>query len=175
MIKKFEIIIGGKFCPVPHPERVITIDLKDTDESFTDKDMFVVIHEVLYEMKRTTSYAKPVIAAAAMDRRLDRYHLSEYKNEKLSDIKINISGFYCEDKNPNREIIVNTKGNTIDQFDIMIILFETLCNLRNHLDMTSEQMDEFACRFNIHNFGMRKGESPFVARGKEDGVQKFMQ
>lgn len=173
MIKKFEIIIGGKFCPVPHPERVITIDLKNTDESFTDKDMFVVIHEVLSGMKKNTSYAKPVIASAAMDRRFDRYHSGEYKGEKMSDIKINISGFYSEEKNPNRKINLDTRGNTIDQFDIMVILYETLCNIRNHFDMTTEEINEFASRFSISNFGMRKQETPFIRRGENDGVQKL--
>lgn len=78
----------------------------------------------------------------------------------LLPVEIEIRGTYCDVPHPKRsiEILCNTELN--DEH-LMVILYESLCQLRNRLQETNspEQMHAFAEKFKIFHLGIHPEES----------------
>ena len=177
-MKVIKIDIQGTYCAVPHSSRRIMIYDGDRskfirdDDDLTDLEVFLIIHECCANLKNKLIKVMKKKEITELARRFQRYHNYDYLNQpsltdKLKDFSIKITGKYNEVPNSGRIIILDT-GNVLTEGEVSNVLYESVCNLRNHLNtekgMTREELTDLANKHNIHGFGMRSDETPFVNR-----------
>jgi len=169
-LKPFTINIEGKYCEVPHEDRKLML-YNDSDENLEDKekltmvDILIICHEVLCNLKRKMQKVMTKSEMKNHSRNYERYHFGKSTgNEKLKEVKILISGVYCEEFNIERNI--HYKFDMLPDGQAIFVLVEVICVIRNTLSetMTREQLAEIAVKHEIYDFGMRKEEEPFETR-----------
>lgn len=172
-LKPFKLTIEGKFCEVPHKDRLFKLyddsenDIAD-DLKLTSVDAMVICHEISCFIKRRLQLVMTTQEAKSQGKKFERYHFGKSTGkETLVDFKILISGFYCEDFREGRKLEYKLESMTEGRANLM--LYEIVCVYRNQLatTMTREQLTEIAKKHNIQNFGMLEGEVPFDIR--DDG------
>jgi hypothetical protein len=168
-LKPFKITIEGTYCEVPHPDRLIKLcddsETQDEQLKLTDIDTMVICNEVLCKITRRLQSVMTKQEIKKQQKNFDRFHLGVVTGkEKLKDIKIEISGNYCEGFKVGRIIRYNLTMLSDSQTNIL--LYEAICLMRNNLSktMTRDELSEIANKFMIFNFGMLKGEEPFILR-----------
>jgi len=168
-LKRFKLEVKGKYCDAPHSDRlmVLNIDDLDADNLLTDIDVLVICNEISCTINRRL---KSVMTNDEFEKMDDMYHNFHFgyvdETAKLKDINICISGTYCEEINPKRNLEYTLGG--LSEIRASIVLFEVMCVLRNNLSKTMSRMElsHIAEKFKIYNFGMTEDEEPFVTRGE---------
>lgn len=170
MNKKVDIEIKGKFCEVPHDDRII--ELYDCSDScdLTDIDVFIVIHECSCNLKNKMNKVMRYAEMKSFMKRCEKYFIGTPNlKSKLKEFSIKITGEYNELPNPNRKLVMSNDG-TLTNGEIHMVLYDLLCVLRNQLSKTISRKDLsiLAEKHNINGLGMRFDEDPFVTRGEEE-------
>lgn len=174
-LKPFKISIEGKYCEVPHKDRLIML-YNDSEKNIapelelTPVDVMVICHEICCFIKRRLQSVMTKEEVQKQGRNFDRYFFgTPTGKEKLKEIKILIKGDYCEEFCDERNMTYTI--DALSESQANIILYDLICTMRNNLatTMTRDELTALAEKYKIENFGMLKNEIPFESR--TDGKQ----
>lgn len=165
----FKIKIHGKHSDMPHPFRIVKIEVEPVD--FDDLKLMVVLYNCFNKVKTEYLEGFPEedrnnemqrIAGLFTD-----YHIGT-KRKSLINIEIEILGLYCENPHPERYLVFHIiKGEYgLKGSSMQVLMYEMLCVLRNKIskNMSRKELAIFAQKYNISSLGMLPEEKPFVTR-----------
>lgn len=167
-LKPFKVSIEGTYCDVPHEDRrmEVYVDSLDKENPITDVDLLVITNEICCFVRNKLRRVMKPKEFKQLEKKFETFHFGNVTEKSvLRQAKLVIMGKYCEDFHEERKLTYHMESLTEGQ--AWILLYETLCGLRNNLDktMTREDLHEIATKFNIQNLGMLNDEMPFVTRG----------